>query len=131
MTTELIDANDGKPWSEMDLWDLKNSLEYWRLDRGGGGLPVPQRDDRRGAGLTYRSEPLPPARPTHKITKTDVVRIGERYGVEGATVHEFQEGEEGEGPASQGLGPRDQRAAPGPRGERRRADVIVPYSSYS
>ena len=43
-------------------------------------------------GLTYRSEPLPPARPTHKITKTDVVRFGERYGVEGATVHEFPRG---------------------------------------
>jgi hypothetical protein len=21
-----VDLNDGKPWSEMDLWDLKNSL---------------------------------------------------------------------------------------------------------
>jgi hypothetical protein len=24
MTTEKIDVNDGKPWSQMDLWDLKN-----------------------------------------------------------------------------------------------------------
>jgi hypothetical protein len=23
---KYIDANDGEPWSEMDLWDLKDSL---------------------------------------------------------------------------------------------------------
>jgi len=27
MKQKAIDRNDGKVWSEMDLWDLKNSLE--------------------------------------------------------------------------------------------------------
>ena len=26
----IQDANDGKPWSEMDLFDLRNSLAYGR-----------------------------------------------------------------------------------------------------
>jgi hypothetical protein len=26
------DINDGKPWSEMDLFDLRNSLAYGGLD---------------------------------------------------------------------------------------------------
>jgi hypothetical protein len=25
---EKIDIYDGEPWSEMDLWDLRNSLAY-------------------------------------------------------------------------------------------------------
>jgi hypothetical protein len=26
----IQDLNDGKPWSEMDLFDLRNSLDYGR-----------------------------------------------------------------------------------------------------
>jgi hypothetical protein len=33
MKRQLIkDLNDGKPWSEMDLFDLRNSLAYGRVD---------------------------------------------------------------------------------------------------
>jgi hypothetical protein len=28
MSREIQDVNDGKPWSEMDLFDLRNSLAY-------------------------------------------------------------------------------------------------------
>jgi hypothetical protein len=30
MSREIQDVNDGKPWSEMDLFDLRNSLAYGR-----------------------------------------------------------------------------------------------------
>jgi hypothetical protein len=32
----IQDANDGKPWSEMDLFDLRNSLAYVPSARGLG-----------------------------------------------------------------------------------------------
>jgi hypothetical protein len=58
----------------------------------GGVVAKPFGPQQCAASSRHLDEPLPPARPTHKITKTDVVRIGERYGVEGATVHEFPRG---------------------------------------
>ena len=81
-TTEKIDANDGNPWSEMDLWDLKNSLQYGDsieevavfLCRSGTTDEVRRKADE--LGLKYRSGPLPPPWPTHKITKAEVVRVG-------------------------------------------------------
>ena len=60
---EKIDIYDGEPWSEMDLWDLKNSLAYGDsieevaefLCRSGTLDEVRRKAE--GLGLHYRSEP--------------------------------------------------------------------------
>jgi hypothetical protein len=36
----IQDVNDGKPWSEMDLFDLRNRLGSRAIDRRGGGIPL-------------------------------------------------------------------------------------------
>jgi hypothetical protein len=36
----IQDLNDGKSWSEMDLFDPRNSLAYGQPIEGGGGLPL-------------------------------------------------------------------------------------------
>jgi hypothetical protein len=38
-----MDANSGEPWSEMDITDLKHSVEYGEHDRTDCELPVPRR----------------------------------------------------------------------------------------
>jgi hypothetical protein len=68
MTSGQIDANDGNPWSEMDLWDLKNSLAYGEsieevavfLCRSGATDEVRRKADElslqyRSLGLEHRS----------------------------------------------------------------------------
>ena len=72
MTRGQIDANDGNPWSEMDLWDLKNSLAYGELIeevavflcRSGATDEVRRKADElslqyRSLGLEHRGERLP------------------------------------------------------------------------
>ena len=35
----IQDANDGKPWSEMDLFDLRDGLAYgWSIEEAAGFL---------------------------------------------------------------------------------------------
>ena len=61
--TTLVDVNDGEPWSEMDLWDLKNSLAHGRtieevadfLCRSGTLDEVKRKADE--LGLSYPSAP--------------------------------------------------------------------------
>jgi hypothetical protein len=36
----IQDINDGKPLSEMDLFDLRNSLAYGRSIEEGNGFPL-------------------------------------------------------------------------------------------
>jgi hypothetical protein len=83
-----IDANDGEPWSEMDVKDLTASLASGRTIEEAAVHPC-----RSGTladvmakanelGLHFESRPLPASMPTRKITKADVVSLGEeRYGV--------------------------------------------------
>src|SRR4051794_2591146 len=91
-----IDTNDGEPWSEMDLWNLKNSLAYGDtieevaefLCRAGTLDEVKRKADE--LGLSYRSVPRPPPIPTHKITKAEVLQLpGGRWGV----AYEFDDGD--------------------------------------
>ncbi len=83
-----IDANDGEPWSAMDLEDLKGALASGRtieeagvhLCRSGTIADVIAKANE--LGLQFESRPLPPPVPTRKITKAEVVSLGgEHYGV--------------------------------------------------
>jgi hypothetical protein len=60
--SEKIDTNDGEAWSEMDLWDLKDSLAHGRsIEKVAVFLCRSFSEVRRKAenlGLWYRSEPL-------------------------------------------------------------------------
>jgi hypothetical protein len=85
---DKIDANDGEPWSEMDLEDLKASLASGstieeaavHLCRSGTLADVIAKANE--LGLHFESRPLPPPVPTRKITKAEVVSLGdEHYGV--------------------------------------------------
>jgi hypothetical protein len=83
-----IDANDGEPWSEMDVEDLKAALSSGstieeaavHLCRSGTIPDVMAKATE--LGLHFESKPLPPPVRTHKITKAEVVSLGdEHYGV--------------------------------------------------
>jgi hypothetical protein len=83
-----IDANDGEPWSDMDVEDLTASLASGstieeaavHLCRSGTIADVMAKATE--LRLHFESKPLPPPVPTHKITKAEVVSLGEEhYGV--------------------------------------------------
>jgi hypothetical protein len=103
-----IDANDDrKEWDETEIEDLQNSLAYGStieetavmLCRSGTINDVRRKADE--LGLTYRSAPLPPAWPTHKITGTRLYEIDhDTHGVE----YSFDDGTK----VAEGIGSRAQ-----------------------
>jgi hypothetical protein len=83
-----IDANDGKLWSDMDGEDLKASLasgstiEETALHLCRSGTMDDVRAKAHELGLSFQSGPPPPPVLTRKITKAEVVSLGEEhYGV--------------------------------------------------
>jgi hypothetical protein len=83
-----IDANDGKPWSDTDVEDLKaalvsgSTIEEAALHLCRSGTISDVMDKAKEFGLPFESRPLPTPVPTRKITKAEVVSLGEdHYGV--------------------------------------------------
>ena len=97
MSERQVGYNDGKAWSEMDVEDLKASLQHGtsieeaaeHLCREGTLDEVKRKADE--LGLTYHSQPPEPPPPMHKITKAEVVEEDGVWGV----YFEFDDGEAG------------------------------------
>ena len=97
MSDKQLDYKDGKPWSDMDVEDLKASLEHGssieetaeHLCRQGTLDDGKRKADE--LGLKYHSEPPEPPRPIHKITKAEVVEEDGVWGV----YFEFDDGAAG------------------------------------
>jgi|SRR5580693_7296977 hypothetical protein len=84
-----MDINDGKEWDEADINDLCDALASGRsIEEAAVFLCRSSTvDDVRGKadelGLIYRSKPLPPPWPTHKISGGRLYEIdGGTFGVE-------------------------------------------------
>jgi|ERR1700704_117812 hypothetical protein len=121
VTDVNVDINDGTEWTEMDLRDLRSSLEHGDsiekvtefLCRQ--GTPDEVRRKAEELGLTYRTEPPRPPLRIRTITKADVVPFeGARF----AVAYEFDDGKRLTVPYASG-----EEAALGGKKQHRRRDA--------